>query len=150
MVHTSVSDAIIAGFGAKYAYRAWRPRTAIPQADLDGNPETDADPTWRPLLSVNHPEYPSGHGFWSSALLDAVGAYFKTSKVTWTLTTSKVAVPQLVQTERTYYRLQTLMRAIGDARVWAGLHWRDSINDGMRIGRKVASHVTTHYFRPAR
>ena len=30
MVHTAVSDAIIAGFEAKYHYRAWRPRTAIP------------------------------------------------------------------------------------------------------------------------
>ena len=56
MVNTAVSDAIIAGFEAKYHYRAWRPRTAIPQADIDGNPDTDADPTWRPLISVNHPD----------------------------------------------------------------------------------------------
>ena len=33
MVHTAASDAIIAGFEAKYHYRAWRPRTAIPQAE---------------------------------------------------------------------------------------------------------------------
>ena len=56
MVHTAVSDAIIAGFEAKYHYRAWRPRTAIPEADLDGNPDTAADPAWRPLISVNHPD----------------------------------------------------------------------------------------------
>ena len=47
MVHTTVADAIIVGFEAKYYYRAWRPRTAIPRADTDGNPDTDADPTWR-------------------------------------------------------------------------------------------------------
>jgi hypothetical protein len=45
MVHTSASDAVIAGLSAKYYYRAWRPRTAIPLADLDGNPDTSAD--WR-------------------------------------------------------------------------------------------------------
>ncbi len=56
MVHTAASDAIIAGFEAKYHYRAWRPRTAIPPADLDGNPDTAADPAWRPLISVNHPD----------------------------------------------------------------------------------------------
>ena len=42
MVHTAASDAIIAGFEAKYHYRAWRPRTAIPEADLDGNPTPPA------------------------------------------------------------------------------------------------------------
>ena len=148
MVHTSASDAVIVGFSAKYYYRAWRPRTAIPLADLDGNPDTAGDPSWRPLLSVNHPEYPSGHGFWSSAVLDAVSAFFETNKISWTLTTSKTAVPALVQTERTYDHLNALMREIGDARVWAGLHWRQAINDGMKIGRRVAAKVTKHYFRP--
>ena len=81
LVHTAVSDAIIVGFEAKYRYSTWRPRTAIPQADNDGNPHTDADPSWRPLLTVNHPEYPSGHGFWSTALLDAVASFFGTEQV---------------------------------------------------------------------
>ena len=45
MVHTAAADAIIAGFQAKYYYAAWRPRTAIPRADSDENPDTDADPT---------------------------------------------------------------------------------------------------------
>jgi hypothetical protein len=147
MVHTSVSDAIIAGFEAKYYYRAWRPRTAIPLADLDGNPDTDADPSWRPLLSVNHPEYPSGHGFWSGALIDAVHAFFRTNKISWTLTTSKVAVPKLVRTERTYDRLNALMKEIGDARVYGGLHYRDAIHDGATIGRRVAAHVTKKFFK---
>jgi hypothetical protein len=38
------------------------------------------------------------------------------------------------------------MREIGDARVWAGLHWRNSIRDGMRIGRRVAAHVDRRLF----
>ena len=48
MVHTAASDAIIAGFEAKYHYRAWRPRTAIPEAGADGNPDTMPDAGWRP------------------------------------------------------------------------------------------------------
>jgi hypothetical protein len=148
MVHTAAADAVIAGFDAKYHYSAWRPRTAIPQADTDGNPETDADPTWRPLVSVNHPEYPSGHGFWSTALVDAVASFFGTNKVSWTIVTSKSAVPPLVQTERTYDRLNALMREIGDARVWGGLHWRHSVQHGAQIGRRVAAHVARDFFRP--
>jgi hypothetical protein len=147
MVHTSVSDAVIAGFAAKYYFATWRPRTAIPRADADGNPNTIADPTWKPLLMVNHPEYPSGHGFWSGALLDAVAAFFKGPRVQWTLTTSKVAVPALVQTERTYDHLYELMRDIANARVWAGLHYRQALQDGRQIGHRVATHVVRHYFR---
>lgn len=145
MVHTSAADAVIAGFDAKYFWRAWRPRTAIPLAGSDGNPDTDPDPTWVPLLTVNHPEYPSGHGFFSTAVTDAVAAYFRTNRVTWTITST---VPQVVHAERTYYDLNALMREIDDARVWAGLHWRHSMRHGDLIGRKVAKHVVDGFFRP--
>jgi hypothetical protein len=150
MVNTAVSDAIIAGFEAKYHFRSWRPRTAIPQADVDGNPDTDGDPTWRPLISVNHPEYPSGHGFWSTALIGSVAAFFGTTRVDWTLTTSKAAVPALVKTERRYRNLIDLLSEIGDARVWGGLHYRHAIRDGAVIGGKVAAHVQWHHFQPTR
>lgn len=148
LVHTAAADAIIVGFEAKYHYAAWRPRTAIPRADTDDNPDTDADPTWRPLLTVNHPEYPSGHGFWSTAVTDTVAKFFGRNRVTWTITTSKTAVPALVQTERTYVHLNALTREVGDARVWGGLHWRHAITHGEQIGRRVAAHVAKHYFRP--
>ena len=150
MVHTAVSDAIIAGFAAKYHYNSWRPRTAIPQADADASPETDADPTWLPLLTVNHPEYPSGHGFWSGALVDTVATFFGRNKLDWTITTSKVAVPVLVRTERTYQHAKALTKEISDARVWGGLHWRHSIRDGEQIGRRVSAYVAKHFFTKAR
>jgi hypothetical protein len=149
MVHTSAADAVIAGFEAKYFFRLWRPRTAIPRAGSDGNPDTDPEPTWVPLLTVNHPEYPSAHGFWSTALTDAVGEFFGTHRLAWTINTSATAVPQLVQAERTYKDLNALTREIDDARVWAGLHWRHSMRHGDQIGRKVARHVVRNFFRPA-
>ena len=65
-----------------------------------------------------------------------------------TIATSKVAVPQLVRTERTYRDLNALMREVDDARVWSGLHWRHSMRRGDQIGRKVAKHVITNFFRP--
>lgn len=97
---------------------------------------------------MNHPENPSAHGFWSTAVTDSVAAFFGTNKVAWTIVTSKSAVPQVVQTERTYDSLNALTREIDDARVWAGLHWRHSMRHGDQIGRKVASHVVQNFFRP--
>jgi PAP2 superfamily len=148
LVHTASADALIAGFNAKYFFRFWRPRTAIPRADTDGNPDTDPDPTWTPLLTVNHPEYPSAHAFWTSALTEMVSRYFGTRNVPWTLTTSKTAVPQLIQTTRTYQNLIAMRNEAGDARVWAGLHWRHSLDDGDQIGIGVAKRVYDNYFRP--
>jgi hypothetical protein len=146
----AAADAIIAGFNAKYAFRFWRPRTAIPRADTDRNPNTAPDPTWTPLLTVNHPEYPAAHAFWSSAVLDTVARFFGTDRVTWTLETSKTAVPQIVQTTRTYRNLGQILEEIGDARVWGGLHYRFSLRDGAKIGRQVARHVGRRYFRETR
>ena len=40
----------------------WRPITAIPLADTDGNPGTAAAGGWLPLVNTPcHPEYPAGH-----------------------------------------------------------------------------------------
>jgi vanadium-dependent haloperoxidase-like protein len=150
MAHTAAADAIIAGFEAKYFFRTWRPRTAIARAADDGNPATEADPAWKPLLSVNHPEYPSGHAFYSTALTDAVAAFFGTDKVEVKIVTSKEAVPQLMTTERTYSRLTALMEEVGNARVWSGLHYRNSMDEGAALGHRIAEHVTGHYFRPHR
>ncbi len=146
LAHTAASDAVITGFHAKYSFRFVRPRTAIPRAAEDGNPDTEADPTWTPLLTVNHPEYPSAHAFWSTALTDVVARFFCTDEVTWTITTSQAAVPQLVQTQRTYTGLNAITKELDDARVWAGLHWRNSMKDGDKLGARVARHVL-HYFR---
>ena len=150
MVHTAASDAIIAGFDAKYFHRAWRPRTAIPRAGDDGNGATDPDAAWSPELTVNHPEYPSAHAFWSAAVLDTVARFFGTRRIVWTLETPQTAVPQVIQTKRTYRSVNQIMREIADARVWAGLHWRHSMRDGRTLGSHVARHVSRHFFRPTR
>lgn len=146
MVHTSVSDAIIIGFEAKYYYRFWRPRTSIPRAAFDNNPLTDPDDQWKPLLLVNHPEYPSGHGFWSGALLYAVQSFFQDADVNWTLETSKTAVPRLDKTQRTFTNLYDLEDQIQNARVWGGLHYRSSINTGELIGDGIALVVLSQHF----
>jgi hypothetical protein len=147
MTHTSVSDAIIVGFEAKYYYAFWRPRTSIPLAEYDDNPLTAPDSSWKPLLSVNHPEYPSGHGFWSGALLYAVESFFQSPDVTWTLETSKAAVPRVDKTQRTYTNLYALEAQIQNARVWGGLHYRNSIDVGEQIGDGIALVVLSQHFR---
>ena len=43
LMNMAGSDALIVGWGAKYAIQFWRPETAIRNADSDGNDATSAD-----------------------------------------------------------------------------------------------------------
>src|SRR5205814_5388744 len=105
MVHVSGGDAMIACFDAKYHYWFWRPYQAIPQADTDGNPATAADPTWRPLRTTpNFPEYPSAHGCHSTAVVEALDAFFGTDKVPFSLDS------RVTGTTREYERLQDVVK----------------------------------------
>ena len=92
--------------------------------------------------------YPSAHSFSSTAITDTMARFFGTNKVTWRLIASPTPTIPLVQTERTYYDLNAVMREIYDARVWAGLHWRHSMLDGAQVGRKVSKYVCDHFFLP--
>jgi hypothetical protein len=144
---TAGADALIGCFDAKYFYLWWRPVHAIQRADTDGNPKTEPDPTWTALLTVNHPEYPSAHACFSTAVVEALAAYFGTNNFGGMLnsTTSGLTHPM-----RTYEKFKDIAREINDARVWAGLHWRHSTKDGGELGRKVATHVVHNFFRRAK
>ena len=55
-------DATQAMVVAKQHYEFWRPITAIRNGDKDGNPATQPDPAWEPLIATpNFQEYPCGH-----------------------------------------------------------------------------------------
>ena len=47
-------------------------------------------------------------------------------------------MPRLEKTERTYESLDALETEIGNARVWGGLHFRNSIVVGEQIGDGIA------------
>jgi hypothetical protein len=60
-VDMSAADGLIASWDAKLEFGFWRPVTAIQLADTDGNPATDPDPQWLPLLATPpYPDYTSG------------------------------------------------------------------------------------------
>jgi hypothetical protein len=46
----SQADSAITVWNARLAYHFWRPITAIRLADTDGNPNTEQDAAWEPLI----------------------------------------------------------------------------------------------------
>jgi hypothetical protein len=47
---------------------------------------------------------------------------------------------------RTYARLSDIRAEVSDARVWAGLHFRNSMQEGFKLARKVVRNSASHDF----
>jgi hypothetical protein len=142
-INMAAADAGIACMDAKYAYSFWRPVTAIPAADTDGNPATTADTGWLPTVTTpNHPEYPSAHACVSGAIVATLADFFRTDRVPSTIDSA------VTQTSVEFARFKHLYRSVHEARILGGLHYRVSMTAGRRIGRSVSRHLTRHFFRP--
>ena len=142
------ADAGIGCFDSKYFYLAWRPITAIQHADLDGNPDTTADPAWQPLVATpTHPEYPSAHGCLTSAFTDALAAALHTNHLDLTIPGATGGFTTLTTT-REYNNVEDIQNEIVDARVWIGFHFRNSVVQGENLGNDVAAWSLDRYFQP--
>ena len=141
LLNLAMVDATIAVWDSKYTYRFWRPVTAIPLADTDGNDATEADPAWTPLRPTPiHPEYPSAHASVSTAAAKVLTGFFGNHTA---FTTATSTCPAGVV--RSYDSFQAMADEIGDSRIYIGFHFRTSIRDGAHIGRHVG-HWTFHRF----
>ena len=148
MLTTASADALIACWDAKYFYNFWRPVTAIRAGDSDGNPDTAPDPTWIGLLvTPNHPEYPAAHGCFSGASTETLRHFFGTDEVGFWIDST---VPALANPVRTYFRFSDALTEVLEARIYGGMHYRNSTRAGARIGKQVSRFTTSHFFRPAR
>ena len=138
------ADALIGCFDAKYHYLFWRPLFAIRQGQSDGNPDTTGEPTWQPLLGTPpHPEYPSAHSCYSSAQAEVFVEVLGTQRIDLHLTST---APNVIQQKRYYEYARDLVQEIIDARVWGGIHYRESDVKGVILGRKVAHWALNRYF----
>lgn len=146
LTETAMADAQIACWDSKYFYNFWRPITAIRLGDQDGNPATAVDPAWQPLIDTpNFPEYPSGHADISAAVSHALRLFFGTDELSFQMTTTNALAPQKT---RSYTRFSEAEREVINARVYVGIHYRNSDNTAAAQGRRVANWVFRHDFLP--
>jgi hypothetical protein len=138
----SVTNAVIACWDAKYAYMFWRPVTAIIAGDIDGNAKTEPDPAWTPfIVTPSHPEYPSAHITVGASALGFYTVWFGTTQLPLTFKGNGGAVRQ-------YADFKDIRTEEGDARVWGGMHWRNSVEVGASVGSKVGKFTATHLLKP--
>jgi hypothetical protein len=137
------ADAAIVCWDDKAHWGFWRPITAIREAATDGNPATEADPEWLPLLNTPpYPDHPSGHNCLSSSVVSTLRDFFGTDKATFSATSATSG------TTRSFTRFTQALDEIIDARVWSGIHFRTADEQGATIGKQVARYSRTHHFHP--
>ncbi|PWT78246.1 MAG: hypothetical protein C5B59_02155 [Bacteroidetes bacterium] len=126
---TSIYDASISCWQAKYTYNQVRPITYI--RNVMGFS------TWNALIATPaHPEYPSAHAMLSSATAEALEKIFGDIGPF-----TDHSYDYLGMSPRTYASFTAIAEEVATARVLAGLHYRPSCDTGIVKGTRVADNI---------
>ena len=137
-------------YGDQSAAVTWRPWTAIPLAETDGNAATAADAEWRPLVATPcHPEYPAGHPGLNGAAATVLLSRFADAQ-TFTLTTRLVVNGQPTDVPWTYTSILQARTDANDARAWGGMHYPTTIAVSDGVGAAIADYVNANAMTPTR
>jgi hypothetical protein len=147
LVEMAAADTYIAVFDAKYTYNFWRPITAIRNGDLDGNDQTARVADWEPLIETPlHPEYPCAHCINSGAVATVLESEFGDGLTPGLSMTSSTA-PGVV---RKWSSIREWADEVAVARIYGGLHYRNSTVVGKAMGKSIGQLAVNSYLRPVR
>jgi hypothetical protein len=139
LTYLTSADEAIATWKDKARWLFWRPVTAIPAADTDGNPDTAGQAGWTPLItSPPYPEHPSGLAALAAAHTTTLRELFGTNAVAFTGVNG-------AGRSRSYTSLSQVVDEIVDARVWSGIHFRTADVQAAKLGRAVARARRHHH-----
>ena len=145
LVNLAMADGFIAGFQTKYDFNFWRPVTAIRAGDTDGNDATVADPAWSTLLNTPMiPDYTSTHSVLGGAASEVLRWFFRDDDVPFT-TTSGVPFAGLT---RSFTSFSQAASENGESRIYAGIHFRSAVEEGIRQGKHIGRFVFRHTLKP--
>jgi membrane-associated phospholipid phosphatase len=144
LLNVCLADAGVCCWECKFKYDLWRPVTAVRDADLDGNPDTERQAGWRPLLTTPpFPSYTSGHSTFSGAAAAALAEFFGTDAVRFS-TTSEGAPGE----RRSFDGFWAAAQEAGRSRIYGGIHYEFDNSAGLNMGRDIARHVARNFFLP--
>jgi hypothetical protein len=141
----AMDDALIAVFDAKYTYNFWRPITAIRTEHQAGGSKAVADLGWTPFITTPmHPEYPCAHCVASGAL----GAVIREELQGKPAPKLSSSSPTAQGAVREWDSVEAFMDEVRMARIYDGVHYRNSTVEGNKIGMSVGALVQKR-FAPA-
>ena len=153
LLNLAMADGYIGSWEAKYHYNYWRPVTAIQTADTDGNPLTDADPTWTPLqLTYPIPDYDSGHATEGGAAAETLKQFFGTDLIPFNVCSFTLPAGSTCNDATPIFRSYASFSEAADenaiSRILIGIHFRLAVEEGTEHGRKIAKRAANRVLRP--
>lgn len=124
----TMHEAALLAWQGKYSYNVVRPITFIQQHINSG---------WMPLITTPaHPEFPAAHATLSNAAATALCSLFGNDcKVT------DKSYTDIGMAQRNYLSLQEVAQEAGLSRLYGGIHYRYSIEQGFILGEATARHI---------
>ena len=139
-------DVRIAIGEAKLHYNFWRPITSIRNGEMDGNPATEPDKGWEPLITTpNHPEYPCGHCIYAAGEAEFMKAEVGATP-RWGVRVSSRSIPN--SAVQVLPNWDEWVRQVSYSRTLGGVHYRFSNDAGEEMGRKIARMAMAKVMRP--
>jgi len=128
LVSIALFDAFIACWDVKFKTNYIRPVTAIQQS---------IDPSWEAVLQTPpFPEYPSGHSVISMASAVVLTSIYG-EKFSYTDNSEK---PYGVES-RSYHSFFDAANEAAMSRLYGGIHFREAIENGSALGKKIGEYV---------
>lgn len=133
-------DSRIVYVGLKNKYRHWRPYNALRGAFADARLR---DATWEPLIHTPpNSDYPSGGAVGGGNLQTLLTAFRGDSGA------PLVWVNTALSMTRSWTTPEAMGQELANSRVWSGVHFRNSVDVGYRLGQKVAEEILATQLRP--
>jgi hypothetical protein len=134
-LNVAEADSGIAAWNSKYTYNAWRPITAIQNANETGNPGITQDSTWTPLITTPpFPEYVAGHAVFSEAAAQVLDSFFGSNYAFSYTDPSLGSTPGVT---RSFTSFDQAAQEAGLSRIYGGIHFSFSVNAGFTLGQQV-------------
>jgi hypothetical protein len=153
LLDLSAADALINAWNDKYYWNFWRPITAIRRSDPTSTPLFDPSlpvsiaGIGPALITPPYPDHVSGATSYASASMHALASFFETDEMTFYATSSRFPLDPTQPRERRYFsRFSDLTNEILEARIWAGIHFRNADVQAADLGRDVERYVHKQYF----
>ena len=145
----AMADSLITVWADKVHYNFWRPITAIRLGHTDGNPKTEGDPNWTPLVGTPpYPDHTSGANGLVASATRSFSLFFGTNEMEFSIVTTNPAVTDPTKRTRSYQKFSEVRDEVEDARILEGIHFRPADADGRRQAEHIAQWAHAHFFRP--
>jgi hypothetical protein len=147
LLNMASANTFINDWDAKFTYNFWRPVTAIRNGDKDGNEATERDAGWTPLNATPmHPEYPSQAAIVAGSAVGILESLFGPNPAI-PVVAADLNDPKLT---RQFKNIAELSDEQKNVRIWGGIHFRNSLEVGEDMGRKIAAYLVDNSLKPTR